>query len=196
MEVWKDIPGTEYSVSSEGRAASNKFGKRRVLSIRKNPDGYPAIAVYVGGARINRSVHKLVAEVFLPPKPSPKHEVNHKNGARDDNRAANLEWVTRGENQLHRFSTLKHYGARGEMAAGAILTAEKVREIRERRKAGEKLREIAADYGVGFSHISSIARGRAWAWLPQVGPKNDPDAAGRIEVQLCRWAGFVPEVTP
>lgn len=44
-----------------------------------------------------RSVHRLVAEAFLGPRP-PKCEVLHLNHDPADNRASNLKWGTRGEN--------------------------------------------------------------------------------------------------
>jgi hypothetical protein len=43
-------------------------------------------------------IHHLVADAYLPPKPSPRHELRHKNGDHSDNRAENLEWGTRSEN--------------------------------------------------------------------------------------------------
>lgn len=42
-------------------------------------------------------VHKLVAEYFLQPQPSPNYVLNHKNGVISDNRDINLRWITRSE---------------------------------------------------------------------------------------------------
>lgn len=44
-------------------------------------------------------VHRLVAQAFIPGDAS--LEINHKDGDKTNNRANNLEWVTRSQNQIH-----------------------------------------------------------------------------------------------
>lgn len=45
---------------------------------------------------------------------------------------------------------------------GTKLTWEDVGEIRRRRAAGDKLRELAAEFGVCGSHVSRICNGKYW----------------------------------
>lgn len=163
-EIWKNIPDTVYSVSSLGRVASRKYGKWRMMRLSIS-NGYIRIDLRVNGSRKSPLVHGLVAEAFLGPKPTPTHEVNHIDGDGKNNRAENLEWVTKSQNARHRFDILKRGNARGNANGLAKLTDAKVREIRARRAAGESLTSIAADYGVSFSNVSHIARRKTWSWL-------------------------------
>ncbi len=163
-EVWKEIPNTDYSVSDQGRVASRKFGKWQMLSTATKTR-YPSVWICTNGKTKRVMVHLLVAALFLPPKPTPLHEVNHKNGEKYDNRAINLEWVTPSENIRHSRDVLGHKSARGERVGSSKLTEAEVREIRQRCAAGEWGRIIAADYGIRQQQVSRIATGARWAWL-------------------------------
>lgn len=61
---------------------------------------YKLIRIFTTINRKSVSVHRLVAQAFIP-NPENKPQVNHKNGARDDNRVENLERCTNSENQIH-----------------------------------------------------------------------------------------------
>ncbi len=161
---WKEI-NPDYIVSSDGQIGSRKSGGLRMLKPRAAGKGYLAVGISAGGERRNCYVHRLVAEAFMGKPPTPKHEVNHKNGDRADNRDANLEWVTNSQNKRHRFDVLGHGNARGESQWFSKLTADKVRQIRARREAGDMLKDIARDFGLGTSHVSHLANRTAWAWL-------------------------------
>lgn len=161
---WKEI-NPDYIVSSEGQVLSRKWGKLRPVKPCKSGAGYAAVLIYTAGARRLRTIHTLVAEAFLGPKPTPRHEVNHKNGVKTDNRDRNLEWVTSSVNQYHRYSVLGNVGPRGQRAGSSRLTETEVREIRARRENGEKLKSLAPMFGVSFQTISEIATRKTWAWL-------------------------------
>ena len=105
-EIWKDIKEYEglYQVSNLGRIKSLYFKNEKILKGRLDKDGYILVRLYKNEKGINKKVHRLVAEAFVP---ECKIQVNHKNGIRDDNRAENLEYVTASENQLHAFYVLK-----------------------------------------------------------------------------------------
>ncbi len=103
MEIWKEIAGADgYFVSSEGKVRHGE----RMLKPCKSTMGY--WAVWIKG--LTRTVHRLVAEAFVP-NPDSLPEVDHRDGDKANNTAYNLEWVTRSENRK------RAYG-RGEKARG------------------------------------------------------------------------------
>lgn len=62
--------------------------------------GYKRFTGYLGKGkkRAFYYVHRAVAELFLPPQPTPNHQIDHKDGNKLNNHFTNLEWVTRTEN--------------------------------------------------------------------------------------------------
>lgn len=114
QEGHKWVVGYEglYSASAEGFIYGYKYGK--YLKGHKNHRGYFLVTLYKDGRCGKFSVHRLVAEAFIP-NPENKPEVDHINTIRDDNRIENLKWVTRKENCNNPLS-LKHTGdaRRGE----------------------------------------------------------------------------------
>ena len=97
QEVWKDIKGyPDYQISNLGRIWS-KY-KQRYKATCKNNKGYEQVnLIAINGKWKKELVHRLVALAFVE-NPEGKPEVNHINHIRDDNRAENLEWVTKSEN--------------------------------------------------------------------------------------------------
>jgi len=82
--------GTVYSVRRK------KFLKFR-FSGRKRDYHY----VNISSKNRNQSVHRLVAQAFIP-NPNNLPQVNHINEIKTDNRVENLEWCDNRHNQNHR----------------------------------------------------------------------------------------------
>jgi len=119
METWRDIPGFDgrYQANEEGSVARparciRYVDKTRGVCARR----LPAVVLTpsmtnTGYLRVNidnttHLIHRLIAAAFVPKSCPERAEVNHKNGCRTDNRACNLEWVTRRENHLHAYREL------------------------------------------------------------------------------------------
>lgn len=67
--------------------------------------GYKKVSIRLeNGKAAQFFVHRIVAFLFIPNLEN-KAEVNHKNRNKTDNRAENLEWVTKSENELHKWHT-------------------------------------------------------------------------------------------
>ena len=161
---WREIvPG--YMVSSGGDVTSNKRSGLRILRPTVPAGGYLRLKIFTNGRPRRCSIHRLVAEAFLPPKPTPAHEINHKDGNKTNNRVENLEWVTKSQNIQHRFAVLHQKALRGESLWQTKLSEKDVIEIRARIARGEVHRHIANGYGVSRECVSRIADKRNWAWL-------------------------------
>ena len=105
-EKWKNIgdkyKGLEnYSVSNMGHIYSSKLD-RFLSGSSTSTNNYKRLHLYYeDGSYKNFAIHRLVAEFFLNnDDPINKCEVNHINGDQTDNRAENLEWVTKRDNTL------------------------------------------------------------------------------------------------
>lgn len=165
-EIWKPVPmpewGDAYDVSNLGRvrrikpACGSTVGK--ILKPVNATKGYYQVSL---GRHCNALIHRLVAEAFIGPCP-PKHEVNHKNGIKTDNRIDNLEYVTSFENNKHAVDLGLRWRHRGEAHHSAKLTAKTVQAIRELLAQGVRQATIARRYGLSRSVVSRIKQGKTW----------------------------------
>lgn len=165
----KDYEGV-YEVSDLGRvrrvAPSNGTQAGYVLQPTVQPSGYLAVGLScrsLGRKYETRRVHCLVAEAFLGKRPRGA-EVNHKNGRKGDNRACNLEYVSRKTNAEHAGKT--GLLRRGSRHPHARLTERQVIEIVDRHKR-EQLDsgQLARIYGVKQTCIRDLLAGKTWSWL-------------------------------
>ena len=60
--------------------------------------GYPCVRLVIEGVRKKWRVHRLMAELFLSPRPSPNHEIRHLDDNKTNNSIDNLAWGTRKDN--------------------------------------------------------------------------------------------------
>jgi hypothetical protein len=97
--TWSPIArwDSHYSVSSEGQVRSNRTGK--ILRPSPNRKGYLILVVTVEGVRKAASIHTLVAETFLGPRPDGL-QVCHGDGDKSHNTVANLRYDTPRNNEL------------------------------------------------------------------------------------------------
>lgn len=153
----EEFPG--YFVSNLGKVYSDS--PRRgfyELTPRPNKDGYLRVALKKAGVKretgstrnqgkgktFQRSVHLLVAEAFLGPKPNPKSQVDHINNQRDCNHINNLRYISSSDNVKKSFeynlnATL--FGIQGDKLPNLL----KRGRILEMAEEGFSYREIARE---------------------------------------------------
>lgn len=112
-EVWKEFANGFYEVSSLGNVRRAKPGIAtfvgRPISPIKSGTGYAVISVNDGsGKQKVRYLHHVVAEAFIGQRPD-GFVVNHRDGNKQNNEAANLEYVSRKENAVHAVRTISRY---------------------------------------------------------------------------------------
>ena len=166
-EEWRPVVGHEgrYEVSSFGRVRSLLKTRQRPRSpdgilTYGNSKGYRLTTLCIPRRRV--ATHVLVCEAFVGPKPTPRHQVNHKNKVILDNRAENLEWATPSENQRHSFR-LGRTVLCGDRAPWAKITSAQVDRIRELSKSGRTGVSLAREFGVSGSLVSLIVKRKRWS---------------------------------
>jgi hypothetical protein len=96
IEEWKPIKDfPDYRISNKGRiqrVPNNKI-KGGLLNPTKEKDGYLVVGLFRDKKNIQKRVHRLVAEVFIP-NPNNYPCVNHKDENKTNNSIDNLEWCT------------------------------------------------------------------------------------------------------
>ena len=153
----EEFPG--YFVSNFGKVYSDS--PRRgfyELTPRPNKDGYLRVALKKAGVKretgstrnqgkgktFQRSVHLLVAEAFLGPKPNPKSQVDHINNQRDCNHINNLRYISSSDNVKKSFEynlNATIFGIQGDKLPNLL----KRGRILEMAEEGFSYREIARE---------------------------------------------------
>lgn len=159
-EVWRGVPDFPgYTVSSLGQVRGIRG---RILRHEIVKGGYHRVSLTANGKSRHRLIHVLVAESFIGPCPD-GHEVNHKDGDKDNNTRGNLEYTTPAVNVRHSLEVLGVKRAKGSANGQARLTEDLVRQIRERdvSRRGAKA-ALAREFGVSQTTIGRAISGARW----------------------------------
>lgn len=168
-EIWKDIDGSyrrKYQVSNLGRIKSSrsqsfksafKGNGRTAMIIKTFGNRYKRFsAALLCGKRKYLSVHILVANAFLGPRPRGLF-VLHKNGKSKQNHATNLYYGTLKQNAQ---DSIRH----GTMPVGEKSPKAKLnkRQVMEIFLSKESQKILSYKYGVKVKNIGMIRRGLIW----------------------------------
>lgn len=163
-----------YEISECGDIRRRVAGYNRPVGYRLKGfvdlDGYLRYAFRDEGHKVSVPAYRLVAEAFIGPAPSPKHEAAHKNGSRVSCYFGDLRWCLSVENK----ADMVVHGTKmqGEKNFRAKITEEDVHDIRReyrrvktnRIKGG--LAALDAKYGLNRGTMIHIAQGVSWRHVP------------------------------
>jgi len=181
QEIWKDVKGYEgiYKISNFGRvksldrevAPSNRvpyWRKGKICIQSKSNLGYMTVGFTVNNKKVNKYVHRLVAEAFIPNLEN-KPQVNHIDCNKENNLINNLEWCTNSENHIHASKNglnklhLHRVAYSGEENGRSLLTKEQVLEIKQKYILYKySAKKLAKEYNVSESCITHILNNISW----------------------------------
>ena len=157
-----EIPGTKgrYLIREDGEIFSLMWDKKRKLSHRFNKKGYRVCTIKIENKFITKSVHRLVAGMFIP-NPDNKPQVNHIDGDKRNPNHINLEWVTQKENIKHA-KKINLYMNKGEKNPASKL---KFKEVREIKSSPLGYKSLAKLYNCSPNNIRLIKKEITWTWV-------------------------------
>lgn len=181
-EIWLPVVGYEnyYEISSLGnvrsleRVVEYELKTKRGIVIKRHLHKPKKLKTHIGNVgyyttdfQVNKikqtvSVHRLIAEAFIP-NPDKKATVNHKDGIKTNISISNLEWATFSENNKHAVDTgLRKSPWTGKFGA----KHSRSKPVIQLDKAGNVLnrfdnaREADAKTGASYKHITSCCTGK------------------------------------
>lgn len=163
-EFWRalpGVPGVEVSTFGNVRILDmvissekmTRFTKGRVLKQQLKPNGYLRVGISINGKRVDKYVHRLVAQTFIKNTDN-LPEINHKDGDRTNNNVSNLEWCSHSYNIQYRDKcghTAKNNAPKSPVFAVNLTTLE-VSRYPSQHEAGRAL-------GVNQSSIFRVIKG-------------------------------------
>lgn len=164
---YRQVPEFEnYRVGSDGTLWSNLGCRGRIrsdwrqLKCYVDQRGYVVVTLCRGEERHARTLHRLVLEAFVGPRPEGMEACHFPDRSPLNNRLDNLRWDTpkanSGDKQVH--GTIVF----GEQQPMAKLTNETAEQARLAYAAGASPKDLAAQYGVQLTVMTACLKGRTW----------------------------------
>ena len=133
----------DYSVNTQGELFSHKTGEPKLIK-GSISQGYSHVKLSNGDTLKSTTMHRLVAETFLP-KPKGKNIVNHLDGNKLNNNVSNLEWT-------NNYGNMKHYSEK-------LAPVYKIKKVKAKQdKIDAKMSVIDHAYSIFKDDAESFAK--------------------------------------
>lgn len=174
MEEWKQYRDTNYEVSNLGNVRNKETQRLKTQFYKYNGEkenDYVRVSLYLDGKDKIIPVHRMVAECFLE-NFNENLEVNHKNNMRWDNRADNLEMVTREQN--YQYSLTKGNGSQRKPVYAIDIQKNKLkfkslweagRFIKDKYNKNVEIDHICTNIKRNLKGECGSAYGYEWHWI-------------------------------
>lgn len=162
-ERWKPISGApDYWISTENRVWSGV--KHRFINGSPTKHGYTDFSLKRDGQRVRKTLHKALAEAFIP-NPNNYPEVRHINDDPTDNWLDNLEWGTQADNVQDCIRN-GHFRYFSEEDIARANETRRTPVVAIRIRDGKKIyfdsqHEASRQLNIGQSLISAVIRGKS-----------------------------------
>lgn len=157
---------TGYFVTVHGSVFTNRVtprnrrGEMRELRQSVTQYGYRYVRMTIGGKGTAKTIHRIIAETFLPAPLDGQNVVRHLNGDPADNQVENLAWGTQFDNMQ---DAIRHGRTlRGRKSPNAKLNDNLIRVIRILADEDFSHESMAAFLGVSRRTIDRVVNGEAW----------------------------------
>lgn len=141
----------DYLIGEAGEVFSVRKG--RLLKPCLNENGYLYISFWKHNRQQSRTVHRLVAEAYIP-NPDNKPIVNHLDANRSNPHKDNLEWRTQSENVKHAYNL-------GNMSAKRNFSTAELQWLFLEVLKGTSMTALAIRMAVGLSRLTVNLRAYA-----------------------------------
>ena len=126
----------------------------RQLKSHKLPAGYRIVKI----SGRDEYLHRIVGTCFTV-NPHGYPEINHMDGDKDNNRAENLEWCTRSQNNKHAYLSGLQYRYHRRTR---VLTTIQAGQIKELLRAGNSIYSIAQKFNCKSGTVCGIKAGKTY----------------------------------
>lgn len=168
LETKVPLERCRYEISDYGRIKSIrlKSGAEKIIKGSRNI-GYKRLNIHLPEKQNQIvTIHRFVAEHFVPRKSDKHIYITHIDGNKDNNYYTNLQWMTQEELTQWQYDNGVFDQPKSKFVSKAKLTESRVRLARKWLKEGKtKKKVLAKRLGITESHLNNIEKRKCWDFI-------------------------------